>query len=970
MPRPVSTEDIVVQVETDRTDVWIPEGLAVRKLPYTPDGITLTFDARNGLSLQDTRNEDKYIRFGPFVADDVSGWVSVRPSTYSAATDAPQQLVGPSLVETTVPIPVRPGMQVAMSGTVKVRTSGKVFKSPDNTSENFNDAVGVQTVLFGLKTTTDAYGNSNSVAVSLGRVRTQLQAANSTTITEITFAFGSPGAPSWITVPDGVDRVMFAVELVDLYHEQDNNPRGIDYKITGSVDRYLFRSPRIDSVTDNPIRVHLRDPANIYPTYPHPLSATGWAFRDRARFDNLTPGAVITAMGEPSGPAVTVSVYEWTGSRGPLLATLEIPTGEKVTATLAHTGSIDVAGTGTFYVESVLPPLIDTDTVEQTHTTRYEYATITAEVSSIKTTLREADLSLALVRIVSDTLAQELPSGHRMRIAAITAGGRVPVFAGTIRTRRLVSVPRRRQQIEIGVHDVWARLSDDYPAMFDQLAEYGPALHALGEPVEIDGVDYTGPRGPLPSWYTFAPSFYAAGGTLLDALLASRNTRSAYLFTDRRGRLVLTSTLPDTLALLASDVPGDGEVSYARELEVTTDSASLVNVVTVDEHLTDRDDYLDRRLAARQAPQWTEYPAGLSRSISYRRSESVDAYGPAEQTFPVVRGSGTLADVEAGNFGPPFQWWAGDILDVYATERTEYTRFTIPVETTAQLPVIAALQPFSAVAVRHAGTAQVVRPRTVQHTIDPNGWLCELDMSVRRDQVYWLPPAPAVPDLPVDGGIYSDPGSGTVDGGTPDTPGTGIVDGGALTDPDTEPAEWDLVDNFDRPDEAELGAPWVRGAATSGATIGLLSGAVAPAANNTRARYYHETSLGPFHRVEVTLGDYPPQASSGAGVLVRASAGLDAAGIVAYVSDTDWYVSYFGDGLDATLWASGAHVRAAGDVIRVDIVWHHLTVAINDTVVYERFDLGNITFGEHVGLYARGAATRIESWRAAALDHP
>lgn len=960
-----------MQVETARTDVWIPEGLAVQKLPYTPAGEALAFDGMTGLSLQDTRNTNQYLRFGPFVADDVSGWISVRPATYSGATDAPSQQVGPSLVETTVPIPVRPGMQVAMSGTVKVRTSGKVFKSPDNTSENFNDAVGVQAVLFGLSTGTDDYGKTTQIAKSLHRVRTQLQAANSTTITEVTFDLGSPAAPTWVTVPTGTDRVMFAVELVDLYRAQDNNPRAIDYKFTGSVDRYVFRSPRADSGTDNPIRVHLKDHTNVNPTYPHPLSATGWAFRDRSRFDNLTPGAQLTAMGEPDGPAVTVSVYEWDGARGALLTNLEIPAGEKATATLEHTGSIDLAGSGTFYVESVLPAVFDTDTVEQTHTTRYQYATVTDAVSSITTTLREADLSLALVRFVSDTLADALPAGHRLRLAALTATGRVPMFAGTIRTRRLVSVPDRPRQLEIGVHDVWARLSDDYPAMFDQLAEYGPALHALGEPVEIDGVDYTGPRGPLPAWTTYAPSFYADGGTLLAGLLATRNARRAYLFTDRRGRLVLTSTLPDTLTLTASDLR-DGDVSYSRELEMTTDSGSLVNVVTVEEHLLDRDDYRDRRLGTGVAPQFRNYPAGLTRSISYRRDESVDAYGPAEQRFPVVRGSGSLADVAAGNFGAKFQWWAGRILDQYGTERVEYTRFSIPVETAAQIPLVAALQPFSPVAVRHAGETQVVRPREVKHVITPAGWRCELNMSVRRDQAYWLPPAPAAPEPPVDGGLYTNPGTGTLDGGDPASPGTGTIDGGDLSAADPTPPEWDLVDDFDRPDEAELSAPWVRSAPDPAAVVALVDGAAVPTGNSQRTRYYHQSAIGPFQRVEVTLGDPPEGFSYGGGILLRAVPGDDGAGVIAYVHENGWVVGYFGPGNTyPTVWDTGPHTLSAGDVVRGEIEWEHLRVFVNDILVHERFDLGPTDFGDYAGLFLRGStATRIDSWRAVALDPP
>ncbi|EHK80487.1 hypothetical protein [Rhodococcus pyridinivorans] len=971
MRKPITAADVAVQVERSRSDVWVPEGLALQKLPYTPAGITLAFDALNGLSLQEKRNDSALLPFGPFVADVVDGWVSVRPNTYDPGDDAPTQSVGPSLVETTVPVPVVPGMEVAMTGTVKVRRSGLVFKSSRNTTD-FNDPVGVRATLFGLKTTVDGYGNTNAVAVRLAEVQTELQPVDSTSMTELVFPFGDPAAPSWATVPEDVDRVMFAVELMDLYrYAVTHFPASIPYRFTDTANRYVFRSPQIDSTTDNPIRLHLRDSANAYPTYPHPLSSTGYAFRDRARFENITPGVEITALAAPDGPAVTVSVYEWTTTRGALLATLEIPAGQKRTAPLDHTGAIDVVGTGTFYVESVLAPAYETSTVEQTRTTRYEYDTITPAVSSISTTLREADLSIALVRFVAGHIDTALPAGRRVRI--LSPGQQiVPIFTGTIRTRRRVNLPNRPTQLEVGIYDAWPRLSGEYPLMFDELHEYGPALHRLGEPVLIDGYDYTGPRGPMPDWATFNPSYRKDQLALVDSLIAARNTNNAYLFTDRRGRLNLTSTLPDSVALTASDMPADGDVSYSRQLEVSTDSASIVNVVTVDEHLIDRDEYLDRELSSQSAPQTSlrEYPNGLARSISYRDPDSVDRYGPTEVRFPVIRGSGSLEDIEANNFGPPLQWWAQDILDVYAHKRVEFTRFTIPIESAAQIPLVAALQPFDAVAVRHDGSAEVVRPRVVKHTITPSGWECELDMSVRRDQALWLPPAPELPAPTADGDGYANFGPGIYDGGRPTDTGTGIIDGGDIgfVEPDPHP-EWSLVDDFTRADQAELSAPWVRGAETSNATIGITSGAAVPAANNARARYYHSTPLGPFHRVEVQLGSYP-EGSNAAGVLLRAAPGLDAPGIIAYVTDTNWYVSYFGDGLNAILWASGPHVRAAGDVIRADIVWHHLTVSINGTVVHERFDLGPISFGEHVGLFARGPNTRIELWRAVALDRP
>lgn len=227
-------------------------------------------------------------------------------------------------------------------------------------------------------------------------------------------------------------------------------------------------------------------------------------------------------------------------------------------------------------------------------------------------------------------------------------------------------------------------------------------------------------------------------------------------------------------------------MSYSRELEVATDSAAIVNVVTVREHLLDADSYNDREVGSSDGPQGdlNRYFESTSQSASYQDDASVETYGPVTQTLPVVRGTGALADVEAGDFGPSFQSQAQSILAAFANERYEFTRLTIPIESPAHIPLVAALQPFSAVAVRHKGTTQVVRPRSVKHTISPTGsqfgWYCELDFSIRRDQVYWLPPAPDVDDPPLVGGFYDAPGPGVVDGGTPESTGIGIIDGGEL----------------------------------------------------------------------------------------------------------------------------------------------------------------------------------------------
>lgn len=786
---PITPDDVVVQAESSRTNVWVPDGLAVRKLPYTPEGVSFALDAATGFALPGVRNDESLqvgVRSGPMRTRTVGGWVQMYPLNWSASTEGNRNPNGPVIVQTKIPFPVRPGMQVAVSGTFKVRTSGVVYKSPIST-DGLNDAVAVEAQLHTWGHVVDEYGNEQSVRMTAYRQQSLLQAAGSTAISEMTYTLGDPNDPQWVTIPDHIDKMVLFIGYVDWHGSARPSAHDatLNYRFAASdTQRTVFSSPAVDSTTDNPIRIHVRDPANVNPTYPHDLSATGYAFRNRARFDNVTPGATIVAMGEPDGPAVTVSVYEWTGdARGALLATLDIPPGEKRAAVLDHTGSVDVAGSGTYYVESLLAATFETETIEQTHVDRIEYLTVTDEVSSVTTTLREADLSVASIRFVSDTVDAALPAGKRVRVAA-TVDEFTPVFTGTVRTRRTVFAPERKQQLEIGVHDVWPRLAEKYPMMFDQLHEYGPALHALGVPVEIDGVDYTGPRAPLPDSYLLEPSYMDDSIDLTDGLLATRNARQAYLYVDRRGKLHATSTLPDEVLLIAADLPGQGDVSYSRELEVATDSAAIVNIVTVKEHLLDAESYNDREVGTGSGPQGplNRFFESMTQSASYEDPGSVESYGPVERNLSVVRGSGDLADVAANDFGLTFRSLAESILATFATERREFTKMTIPIESPAHIPLVAALQPFSAVAVRHKGVTQVVRPRSVKHTISPTGsgfgWYCELDFAVRRDQVYWLPPAPDVDDPPLIGGFYNNPGPGLVDGGTPEDTGIGEIDGG------------------------------------------------------------------------------------------------------------------------------------------------------------------------------------------------
>lgn len=783
----VTGAHVTVQAETARTDVWVPEGLAVRKHPYPPTGYSYAYDART-LAMQDKREQNnRGFSFGPFVPLTDGEWSTLSPVSWSV--EYPNS-VGPCITSMREPVPVAPGMEVSFSGIFRVRPSGQAFNSPWSDDES-NEPIDVLVTLWGLGTATDEYGQESENQVVLARHRARLQNSGSTSLTEVEFTLGDPTDLVWRTVPDNVDRAFLSIDLLD--GEQGPPLAGFpwephyvsaDYRITAIANKVIFRCPRTDAVTMNPIRVHVRDPHNAHPTYPNPLSATGCAFRNRTRFDNITPGVEVTALATPDATTpVDVAVYAWTGTRGPLLATLTVPVGEKSTVTVDYTGSIELAGTGNYDIESVLAPVYETDTIEQTRTTRYEYTDVLDPVSSVKTTLREADLPVANIRFVSDVIAAEVPAGHRVRICGRTPAGLVPIFTGFVRTRRLVSTPRRNQQVEIGVHGQWSTLNGDYPYMFDQLAEYGPVLHATGVPTLIDDVDYSGVSAALPTWPTLNPS-YTAASSLLDGLLATRNSRLAYLFMDRRGQLVFTSSLPDEIALEVTDQPDSEAPSYSRDLEVSTDSTSLVNTLEIQERVLDWEHYVDRRyLQGGDSPQAHQSAPLTSkrRSISYREADSVDAYGKSSQTLNIVRGTGVPRELlDDDRYGPTYKDRADFILGCYAHERNEFTKLTIPVLRPDDIARIAALQPLDAVAIRHGGTTQVIRPRVVEHTISPSGWLCELDASVRRDQVYWLPDPPDVSDPPVVGGHYNNPGAGTIDGGTPESPGTGTIDGGEL----------------------------------------------------------------------------------------------------------------------------------------------------------------------------------------------
>ncbi|OZD81626.1 hypothetical protein CH273_13195 [Rhodococcus sp. 05-339-2] len=425
-----------------------------------------------------------------------------------------------------------------------------------------------------------------------------------------------------------------------------------------------------------------------------------------------------------------------------------------------------------------------TRTQEQNRIYRYTYETITDDVVEVKTEKIEADLGVQRIKFASATVDPKVTVGKRVRIIALDPDGvgLTVIAAGRVRSRRIVPGIGRVPQVEIGVHDSHARLGEPCPAAFDTFAKYVPALNRLGIPVSVDGVDVSGPPRPLPPWGGAYPSYADEKLTYLTSLVMARNARKGFLRITREDRLEVLSALPATVALDVSDEPREGHMSYSINAEFGSDTKDLVNAVRVTENLLDSEDFTDRYVGTDDPPAKLDFIAGRTQTAEYRRGASIEALGLSSRTFPVVRGSGAWADLEAGNYGSNFAAWAAAILDQYSVEKTGPRSITLPIVTAAERALVSKLDVLDAIVVRRLGVPYMQRIRRISHTIKPGSWTVELRFDVTGSQVYWLPdtPVPLIALGDTDAGTIFAPSKGLVDGGHPNETVTHLLDGGTL----------------------------------------------------------------------------------------------------------------------------------------------------------------------------------------------
>lgn len=776
MSRFVDTSMVDVHLEETRLDVWVPDGLAFEQRPFPANGLPLV-PGGNALMLNPnmsvTRSNGNTV-------------VSTLPETTPGPITLLEQrssgdvivyndrAVGPVLWQSKVPVPVMTGMRVNMRGTFSVRRSGRYQKVDAGI-----DGRRVRAELWATGTTVDEYGVATPLKTALMAYEAELQTGTSAPgMAFVTFVLPTV---SDAVVPALHDRLHMVVSFVSSYTQ---TYAGTNYPAPNPV--LSVPADRLTFSEADPVRMIVRQPPGVQTTVANPASATGFAYRNRAVFENTVRPVEVVLVGAADTTA-PVTIYQRTASgRGAQLAVIPAldPTARTTVVVASPTGAIELASSGAWYVESVRAVEVESETIERTRTTEYGYRSIIGDVAEISTESVEADLGILTLVLRSDAAVTEATAGKRVRLIGRHGSGFTTVFTGHIRGRRIVPGLTGTPHVQLSIHDDDGALAQSPIGLaYRTFAEYAWLLNRTGIRTVVDGVDVTGPNRPRPDGWDFFPSYRAEGLSAKSALLLTRNTNKAYYHIDRNNRVVVSTTLPTTVKLDLSDTPGQGDMSYLGDLEISSDTEDVINTVQVVEHMLDAEDFNTREVSGGTPPQQNDDIASKTQQTDYQRQSSIEVYGQKSVTFDVVRGTGTLTDLQANNFGRNFAEWATAILDQYAVERTLIRSLRLLVTRSHHIATLSRLEPLDAVVVRLRGDAQVHRIRRVEHSITPGGsWFVKLSFFPSRDQVYWLPDTP-VPTLTLgdtDAGTLAFPSPALIDGGAPGDVVTAVLDGGEV----------------------------------------------------------------------------------------------------------------------------------------------------------------------------------------------
>lgn len=678
------------------------------------------------------------------------GTANERVDTTTTTTEWAGFSVGPVITQSKNPVAVEPGMTVQMSGTFAVRGT---INSGDGGLKNDLDqdtrAI-IRFALWGKGITQDEYG----VDVITTRELMYYEGILGTNQSAYT-SFNIGGVPA-ATVPAGITDVFFTASSI---YETGGDYGSIDYEFEDAANQALKVSYFGVSEDSNPLVIKTNLPTSVNKTYKHTMSKTGVAFKNRARFNNIQPNANIVFFGY-AGTGCVVNIYNWTGSRGSLIGTYTALANERKVISITPTGTdqIEIVKNGAsadFFIESVTNNAGDSLTSFWNQIEMVNMTSINDDISRISILREEGDRGNATIDFSSDVLdpatSATLKPGKRIRVLGRHYGeGELQkpddwddpaeyevLYTGTI--KRVTSSYTYDDQpiIQVTAYDAHDSV-EKVPAgvVLDQMIEYGPYFNVLNTPVLYNDIDWGGASKPLPNKFIFKPSAYG-DMSLADGIYTTRNTHKAFWWVDRYNRVIIKNTLPTTSVITLSDGTVTGDLDYGT-FKRGSDTDSVINKISVQEFLLDRQDIVEKTLPSGDVPPLeNSYTSSKTQTAVFMNNDSINSYGEFEKSFDVVRGDGDLLNLYNGVIGTSFSTWAQDILDQRSEPTLNVSDVSVPIKSSDDIRLISSLEILDRITVAYKGETQFTRIREIEHTIVPGRWYTELRFNSKSEMTYW-----------------------------------------------------------------------------------------------------------------------------------------------------------------------------------------------------------------------------------------
>lgn len=327
----IDNNDLTVQLESGKSDVWVPDGLAISKRNYNKAGLSLVPPTIAATSI----NEDEhtvYFESNEYIysfGGKQKAKVRFIDATISGSNDNPTlnkdfgRSVGPIIIQNKIPIPVTPGMQVSMAGVVKVRQSAQDLIDGNGTKS----PVMVRIDLWAVGYEEDEYGEETDIKLNLmaftqnlQNISGSLQPVGSNLITYTLPEF------DYMTVPQGCDRVFMTVSYLGAnelkYSSLDYNPKNSGFfGGTAAPSRFLYMP------TTNPLRILIKQSDSEPIVVDNALSKTGAAFKNRPFYQNVFP---LFDYFDVSNSGFSSDFINWEGATSTITISTDSPhTGNK-----------------------------------------------------------------------------------------------------------------------------------------------------------------------------------------------------------------------------------------------------------------------------------------------------------------------------------------------------------------------------------------------------------------------------------------------------------------------------------------------------------------------------------------------------------------------------------------------------------------------------------------------------------------